>query len=224
MPDYAHRIILLSKKGRKRSKKVTMPPVDASGSTPTALPADACLLLVDVQQGFDEPGWGQRNNPDLEETIAALLSAWRLHQRPIIHVQHMSQEPHSPLRPGLPGNAIKPEAAPLPGERLIQKTVNSAFIGTPLEKWLRKDGIRTLVVVGLTTDHCVSTTVRMAGNLGFQTYVVADAVATFDRTAYDGTPLTAQQIHTVALASLHGEFATVVTSRQVLGEDHTAVT
>jgi nicotinamidase-related amidase len=174
------------------------------------------LLVVDVQQGLDEPRWGARNNPNAEQQIAALLAAWRQAKWPVIHVQHMSQEPDSPLRPHLPGNAIKREAMPHAGEPVFQKTVNSAFIGTALEAYLRREEIHALVVIGLTTDHCVSTTARMAGNLGFDVVVVDDATATFERTGRDGVRYSAEQMHRTALASLHGEFAVVQSTREVL--------
>ena len=132
-----------------------------------AITAKTALLLIDVQEGLDDPRLGPRNNPDAEANMARLLADWRAHKRPIFHVQHMSTEPESPLRPELPGNAIKAIVAPQGDEALIRKNVNSAFIGTDLEARLRAAGIDTLVIVGLTTDHCVSTTTRMAGNLGF---------------------------------------------------------
>lgn len=179
------------------------------------LPEKATLILVDVQQGFDDPAWGGRNNPDAEQHMAQLLDVWRTTQRPVFHVQHLSMLPNSPLRPGQPGVNLRPETAPQNGEPVIAKNVNSAFIGTDLEKRLRAAAIDTLVIVGLTTPHCVSTTVRMAGNLGFTVYVPADATAAFDATGYDGTSYTAQQIHEVALASLHNEFATVTTTANI---------
>lgn len=174
------------------------------------LPRSAALLVVDVQQGFDDPFWGRRNNPDAEAQIAILLHAWRHTKRPVIHIQHMSTSPTSPLRPGQPGNAIKQIAYPLPDEPIITKRVNSAFIGTDLENRLGHLGAETLVIVGLTTNHCVSTTARMAGNFGFTTYVVSDATATFDRVGPDGVLYRAEEIHAISLASLHDEFATVV--------------
>jgi nicotinamidase-related amidase len=177
---------------------------------------NAALLIIDVQKGLKDPKWGPRNNPDAEKNIGRLLKHWRASGRPIIHVQHCSTEPESPLRPDRPGCAFKDVVEPQGGEPIFQKTVNSAFIGTELETHLRERGINTLVAVGLTTNHCVSTTVRMAGNLGFTTFVVSDATATFDREGPDGTVYKAAQVHDISLASLHGEFATVVTTEAVL--------
>jgi nicotinamidase-related amidase len=178
--------------------------------------SSAALLLVDVQQGLDDPKWGTRNNPEAEQRIAELLAAWRARAQPIVHVQHLSVEPDSPLRPDRPGHAFKVEAQPLPGEPVFQKNVNSAFIGTELEAWLRERGIDALVITGITTDHCVSSTVRMAANLGFTVTVVEDATATFERRGPDGAHYSADLMHRAALASLHGEFATVRSAREIL--------
>lgn len=180
------------------------------------IPEKAALLVIDVQLAFDDPRPGPRNNPAMEENLRALLEAWRATKRPLIHVRHMSTEPNSLFRPGLPTNEFKPEVVPRAGERVIEKSVNSAFIGTPLERELREQGIDTLFLVGIQTNHCVSTTARMAGNLGFHTHVIGDACATRDRKGPDGKIWPAQTLHDVALADLHGEFATVVDTRQVL--------
>jgi len=182
-----------------------------------ALPHDAVLITIDVQNGMDVyRDKYHRNNPDLERNIARLQRAWRDSGRPLIHVQHLSTQPNSPLRPGQPGVEIKEEVRPLPGEPVVQKSVNSAFIGTTLEADLRRRGITTLVMVGLQTNMCVSTTARMAGNLGFTTYVVSDATATFDNMGPDGKNYASELLHDVALADLHGEFATVVDTATIL--------
>ena len=171
------------------------------------------LLIIDVQQGFDAPEWGARNNPGAEAAIARLLAAWRAAGAPVAHVRHDSTEPGSPLRPGQPGNRPKAAVAPAAGELVVAKTVNSAFIGTGLEDELRRREVQDLVIVGLTTNHCVSTTARMAGNLGFRTFVVSDATATFARPHLDGRMRPAADVHAAALSDLSGEFATIIDSR-----------
>ena len=182
------------------------------------LSPNTALIIVDVQKGLDEHDYygGHRNNPDAEANMARILQFWRETKRPIFHIKHNSTEPNSPLRPNQAGNEIKPEVAPQGDEPLIAKTVNSAFIGTNLEERLRKANIQQLVIVGLTTNHCVSTTVRMAGNLGFDTYLVADATAAFDRVGHDGTVFPAQVIHDTTLASIHDEFAQVLDTQDLL--------
>lgn len=180
---------------------------------PKAKPA---LILVDIQQGFDDPRWGSRNNLQAESLAAHLLNEWRRQKAPIFHVQHSSRIPGSPLAPNQPGWEIKKEVAPQAGEIRLTKNVNSCFIGTPLEAELRKRHITDVVICGLTTDHCVSTTVRMAANLGFNVFVPSDATATFERTSPDGEKYSAQQMHQTALASLHDEFATVAPCHQII--------
>jgi nicotinamidase-related amidase len=177
----------------------------------------AALLIIDVQQGFDKPYWGHRNNPTAENKIRQLLGKWRQAHRPVYHVQHISNDPQSPLHPSSEGFKIKEEVKPVFNEPLIQKRVNSAFIGTELESMLRKDGIKKVVIVGLTTNHCVETTARMAGNLGFETFVVSDATATFERKGPDGKTYPADLIHAVSLTNIHKEFATIVDTEYLLG-------
>ena len=172
------------------------------------------LILIDIQKGFDDIAYwgGQRNNPDAENNAAELLEIWRANHLPIFHIQHCSTNPNSLLHALNLGNEFKEIVKPILGEPIIKKNVNSAFIGTNLKQLLDEQKINTLVIVGLTTDHCVSTTTRMAGNFGFETFVISDATATFNKTGVDGQVFSAELIHETALASLNGEFATVVTT------------
>jgi nicotinamidase-related amidase len=184
---------------------------------PVALPHSAALVVIDVQHAIDHPSWGERNNPQAEGNIAALLAAWRAGGRPIYHIRHDSTETNSHYRPGQTGHEFKAEAMPLPGETVIGKRTNSAFIGTGLEATLRAAGVETLIVVGVITNNSVEATVRMAGNLGFETFVVEDACFTFGRKDWAGTPRTAAEVHAMSLANLEGEYATVVRTAMVLG-------
>lgn len=176
------------------------------------LPKTTTLLLIDLQHAVDHPSWGPRNNPEAERKAGSLLTEWRRRGLPIIHVRHDSTEPESTYRPGQSGNTFKPEVMPTAGETVLAKHTNSAFIGTRLETMLRSHGLLTLVVVGVSSSNSVDATVRMAGNLGFTTYLVEDATFTFDKKDWSGTHRSAQEVHDMALANLHGEYCTVVSS------------
>ena len=181
-----------------------------------SLPQNTALIVVDVQKAFDHPRWGQRNNPEAEANVSRLLEGWRRTGRPVIHIHHRNTVPGRQFSEGEPGFEVKPEAAPEDGEPVLYKRVNSAFIGTDLEQRLRGQGVEDVVVCGITTDHCVSTTTRMAGNLDFSAVVVSDATATFDRNGPDGRHWSAEEMHDTALASLNEEFAKVMTTEAVL--------
>ncbi|WP_375429611.1 cysteine hydrolase family protein [uncultured Sphingomonas sp.] len=179
-------------------------------------PTNATLLVIDVQQGFLDASWGPRNNPGAEANIARLIAAWRRDGRPVRHVRHSSRSPVGAFFRGTIGHEPKAGAAPAFGEPVHLKEVNSGFIGTSLEQDLRAAGVDTLVVVGLTTNYCVSTTVRMAGNLGFTVDLVEDATATFDRKGLDGKMRLAAEVHAAALSDLSEEFASIVGTDDVL--------
>jgi len=169
------------------------------------------LLLIDIQRGFlEEEFWGgNRNNKDAEIICGKILQKWRALKLPLFHIRHSSANPASPLHQSRTGFEFNEQVMPLSDEPVITKQVNSAFIGTDLKARLDKLNINTLVIIGLTTNHCVSTTVRMAGNYGYDTYLIVDATATFDRNGIKGEKYDAETIHLTSLASLNEEFATI---------------
>ncbi|WP_284164198.1 cysteine hydrolase family protein [Frigidibacter sp. SD6-1] len=182
------------------------------------------LLLVDFQRAFLDPFWGARNNPDAEARAVDLLAHWRARGWPVIHVRHEGASPESLFRPGSEAVSFLPGLEPLPGEMTFTKSVNSAFIGTGLEAHLRAKGIRDLVLCGLTTPHCVSTSARMAANLGFGVTLAHDACAAFAATANMGwaaglPQADAETAHIHAVAHLHGEFVTAQASRDIIGAE-----
>ncbi|WNB90808.1 cysteine hydrolase family protein [Bacillus sp. NEB1478] len=177
----------------------------------------ACLLIIDVQKGFEDVDfWGKRNNPYAEVNMLSLMDAFRNAKRPIFHVQHQSENESAPLHPAKLGYQLKTGFEPKENEPLFIKSVNSAFIGTSLKEELDKKGIELLVIVGLTTSHCVSTTARMAANLGYDVCVVHDATAAFGMVSYDGRRYSAQEVHETALSHLNKEFAEIVGTEEVL--------
>lgn len=184
------------------------------------VPGKTALILVDVQQAFveREQAGERRNNRQALANIARLLAAFRNSDMAIFHIRHGSTEPASPLRSDRSGYRPIDKARELENEPVLVKSVNSAFIGTDLEKRLRDGGCETLVIAGITTNHCVETTTRMAGNLGFDARLVSDACYTFDRIGFDGKAESAEAIHQMSLSNLSGEFATIETTDSVLAE------
>jgi len=176
------------------------------------------LILIDIQKAFDnlEYWGGQRNNLEAENNANELLEIWRKNKLPIFHIKHCSSIKTSLLNETNFGNEFKDIVKPIDGEPVIKKNVNSAFIGTNLKERLDKEKISKLIIVGLTTDHCVSTTTRMAGNYGYDTYVVSDATATFSKKGVNGENYSAELIHETAMASLNEEFATIVTTEVLI--------
>lgn len=183
--------------------------------------ASTCLLLIDVQTGvnvFEHWGGptGRRNNPDAEDKMRALLSAFRNAGLPVAFTRHDSREAASPLKLHLETGAQIPGLETVEGDIVVIKDVNSGFVGTSLEIQLRRAGIQRLVVVGFFTNFCVETTVRMAGNLGFDTYLVEDACATTNRVGPDGVDHDPEVVHQMSVASMHGEFCTAIEFEQAL--------
>ena len=176
------------------------------------------LLLIDIQKGFDDEDYwgGNRNNKDAEEKSAQILNKWRALNLPIFHIIHSSQNPKSKLHKSNPGFEINDIVKPKDGEPIITKEVNSAFIGTDLKERLDGLSISKLVIVGLTTNHCISTTTRMAGNYGYETILISDATATFDRIGINGEKYSSEIIHLTTLANLNDEFAEVIDTETLL--------
>lgn len=183
------------------------------------LQSNAALIIIDQQKGILHPRLGRRNNPQAEERMLELLALWRLRGRPVVHVQHLSRSPDSVFWPEQSGVEFQPRFAPQNGEWLIQKQVPDAFCASGLEAQLREAGIGQLIIVGVATNNSVESTARTAGNLGFDAWVAEDACFTFDKADYFGTPRTAEEVHGMSLGNLHGEYATVVSSAQLLAAD-----
>jgi nicotinamidase-related amidase len=175
----------------------------------------SALLIVDMQKGMRAQPLEKRNNHNAEQVIAEILGIWRVAKKPVVHVRHISRTLGSPFWPGQEGAEFQPELAPLQGEHVVEKNVPDAFINTALERWLRVRDIRKLVIVGVSTNNSVESTARTAGNLGFQTYVLADGTYAYAQTDFDGVSRSAQEVHAMALSNLHGEYATVTSLAEI---------
>ena len=183
---------------------------------------ETALLLIDVQIGVDVlTHWGgpngRRNNPDAEAKMSQLLASWRAAKLQVAFTRHDSREAASPLKFSLPTGAQKPGFEPAAGEIVVEKDVNSGFIGTDLEIQLRRAKISRLAIVGFFTNFCVETTTRMAGNLGFDTYLVEDCCSASNRIGPDGVDRDPELVHAMTVANLHGEFCTTIKFADALG-------
>ncbi|NVJ99290.1 MAG: cysteine hydrolase [Alphaproteobacteria bacterium] len=179
---------------------------------------DSALVIIDTQLAIDNPKWGVRNNPDAEENITRLLSHWRAHEMPIVHIRHDSTQEGSPYTPGSTEHAFKPEAMPEGGETVIGKQTNNAFVGTGLENHLRDQDIRNVVIAGVLTQHSVDTTARMAASLGFGVTVVSDGTAATEATDSRGMTWLAKDVHALTLAHLAADYACIKTTDEIIGE------
>tara|TARA_B110000305_G_C19099369_1_gene474543 strand:+ start:8 stop:628 length:621 start_codon:yes stop_codon:yes gene_type:complete len=182
---------------------------------------NSCLLLIDVQVGVNMlqhwgGGNGRRNNPEAENKIRNLLKRFRDFGNQVAFTRHDSREASSPLKLSLQTGQQIDGLEIKPNDIVVTKDVNSGFIGTPLEVELRRAGISRLLVAGFFTNFCVETTVRMAGNLGFDTYLIEDACATTNRTDLDGMDHEPEIVHQMAVASMHGEFCTAISTENAL--------
>ncbi|MEX0338204.1 MAG: isochorismatase family protein [Arenibacterium sp.] len=184
--------------------------------------ADTALLLIDVQTGvFETSHWGgptgRMNNPAATDHLRNLLTAFRASTRQIAFTRHNSVEPDSPLKFGLPTGAQIDGLEIAHRDILAEKSVNSGFVGTTLDRDLKAAGISRLVVAGFFTNFCVETTVRMAGNMGYDVYLAHDACATCNRIDLAGRDHDPDLVHDLAVASMHGEFCTALTTDALIG-------
>ena len=175
------------------------------------------LLPIDVQRGFDDPSWPARWNHEMEANGRALLAYWRAAGAPIIHVRHDSVQPGSSLAPDHWGNAFRAGFEPLDGEPVVTKSVNSAFIGTDLDLRLRRLAAEKVVAFGISTDMCVSTTIRTGANMGWTMALVADACDCFELPDGRGGTIPARTIQDAHVATLRAEFCEVTTTEQMIG-------
>jgi nicotinamidase-related amidase len=176
----------------------------------------AVLLPIDMQQAFDGPGWPRRWNEHVDANGQALLAAWRAAGRPIIHVRHDSVQTGSTLAPGAPGNAFRLGFEPLDGEPVVTKSVNSAFIGTDLDLRLKRLGARHAIAFGISTDMCVSTTIRTGANMGWDMTLVPDACDCFDLPDGQGATIPAEQVQRAHVATLAFEFCRTMAAQDLV--------
>jgi nicotinamidase-related amidase len=179
--------------------------------------ARRAVLVIDMQEGMADRIRAGRLpvNPEAPDRIAALLADARGRGLPVIHVLHDDPDPASPFRKGEPGAVPMPCATPLPDEVVLWKHGSSAFAGTGLDAYLRGLGVTELVIAGAVAAFCVTSTVRMASDLGYKVLLPQDALLGFDLPAHDGGRIDAATVHRVTLSILGADFARLTSVAQL---------
>jgi nicotinamidase-related amidase len=181
-----------------------------------SMSSPVALIIIDMQRGMLPENTGPRNNPGAEDNIARLLAAWRERDLPVVHVRHIGRRPGGSFWPGSEKCEFQPRFAPLPDEHRLEKNVNDAFANSGLERWLRVRDISRLVVAGVSTNNSVEATVRAAFCLGFEVTLPGDACYTYDKIDILGVPRPAEDWHVTSLSNLHEEYATVMSTEDVV--------
>jgi len=177
---------------------------------------ETALIILDVQKAIDDPKWASKNNPGYVDKIVDLLAAFRAASLPVIHIRHDEPNPASTYHTDGPGNAFKPEVAPLPGEPVIAKNVNCAFIATDLEKYLHDHGITRLIFTGVVIHNSMDASIRVAHCLGFDVILPLDATTAIDVTDAKGARHAAQTVFDLFAAVLGSEYCALSTTDDVI--------
>jgi nicotinamidase-related amidase len=175
------------------------------------------LVVVDIQNDYFPGGAFPLVGPEAAAASArTLLDAFRTAGEPIVHLQHVWDEPEATfMRPGTEGVEIHPTVAPAAGEPVITKDAPNGFLRTSLEEQLRARSVDELVVCGMMTSMCVDATVRAGVDLGFRTTVVDDACAAPDL-EFRGVKVPADAVGAAFLAALADGYASVLSSHDLL--------
>lgn len=178
---------------------------------------NAALIVLDVQEASAAPSDGELSNPAAEGNISALIRRWRRDGLPLFFVKYLSPRKASPFHEDSPGSKLRESCTPLPGEPVIIKHFESAFMKTDFESRLREAKLHTLIFTGFYSDQCVAVTAKVANNLGFEVIVVSDGTAATGCPGYNNDKYyEGVDIHQLTLGSLNRDGITVVESSALL--------
>ena len=164
---------------------------------------NTALILIDIQNDYFPGGALALEQPELAaEKAVQLLGMFREQQLPIVHIQHENLKPELPfMRPGSKGQSIHSNVQPMANEQCFIKHYPNAFWNTGLEQYLKDHGITRLVIAGMMTHMCVSSTTRAAMERGFEVTVIQDACAT-RALELNGIEISSETVHRTSLAEL----------------------
>lgn len=172
------------------------------------------LLVIDVQESFrHRPYWREDEVPAFLSRLQALIDGAKAAGHAVVQIFHTDDDAEFRLDSGyvttLAGLRIDPDV-------VFHKTRHSAFVGTPLDVWLREKGIDRLIVSGIRTEQCCETTTRHAADLGYKVDYVTEATLTFPMTHASGEVFSADDIKKRTELVLAGRFARIATVEQAV--------
>jgi len=176
---------------------------------------EAAIVLIDIQNEYLE---GPIALPDAKPAVAAaqrLLDLARRANAPIFHIAHRGRAGGLFDREGRRGQIVD-ALAPLAGEAIVEKALPNSFADTNLHALLSATGRKNLIMAGFMTHMCVSSTARVAVDLGYRVTIDASACATRDLPGIGGEVVPARTLHTVALTELADRFAIIASGSQEL--------
>ena len=179
----------------------------------------SALLVIDAQDSFQAtPRWNQRNNPDFEKNVAALIEAYRAARLPVVYFLHTDSD--EGFRTDSPFFKLMDFIRPRPDEPVFTKNTRSCFASTPLGPYLLERGVRRVTITGIQMEQCCETTTRVAADLGYAVDFVTEATLTFPIPNWDrpGEELNVQAIRERTEYALRRRFARIVTVHQLLEE------
>jgi len=181
---------------------------------------NTALLIVDVQRDYFSGGGMQLvGSTEASEKIKIVLGKFREERKQVVHIQHIATSQSATFFiPNTIGIEFHENVRPQANETIIQKHYPNSFRDTGLDKYCKKNGIDSLVIVGMMTHMCIDTTTRAAYDLGFRCTVLEDCCATKGLSFKDRV-VDSKDVQTSYLAAIDGTFARVINSEEYLREE-----
>lgn len=162
---------------------------------PTLAPHSTALVLIDLQHGIVPMADGKRTGEEIVANAKNLAARFREAGAPVVlvHVGFAAGEMPSQQvdEPSLPADGTPPEFSELmpglrqPGDIVVLKHHWGAFTGTDLDLQLRRRGVTTVVIAGISTNMGVESTARSAWELSYDVVIAEDVCASRSADLHD---------------------------------------
>jgi nicotinamidase-related amidase len=176
--------------------------------------SDTALLVIDVQESFrHRPYWSDADVPFFLEHLQKLIDGAKSAGIPVVQVFHVEESGPFSMKSG---HVVPLKGLALQADAVFHKRSHSALVGSGLDVWMVKHGIRRVIVSGIRTEQCCETTTRHASDIGYQVDYVTDATLTFTMTDRHGREWSVEEIKAATELVLNGRFASITTVEESL--------